>query len=142
MRTEPGIVHFHGGGWILGDKDTHDRLTRELAVETEAASSSWTTTARQRPVPGRDRAGMRLHDVRRRRRPRPGHRPRAPGRCRHCVGGTMAAAVTLPAKARGGPALVLQVLLYPVTDANFEDTSSTTSFATRARPTPASSPRP
>jgi acetyl esterase len=33
----PGVMHFHGGGWILGDKETHDRLTRELAVETDAA---------------------------------------------------------------------------------------------------------
>src|SRR5579885_1132677 len=27
----PGIVYFHGGGWVLGDKETHDRLIRELA---------------------------------------------------------------------------------------------------------------
>ncbi|WP_417022301.1 alpha/beta hydrolase fold domain-containing protein, partial [Bilophila wadsworthia] len=27
----------HGGGWILGDKDTHDRLVRELAKGAKAA---------------------------------------------------------------------------------------------------------
>jgi len=39
------------------------------------------------------------------------------------VGGNMAAAVTLLAKERGGPALRAQVLFYPVTDANFDDGS-------------------
>jgi acetyl esterase/lipase len=28
----PVIVYMHGGGWILGNAKTHDRLTRELAV--------------------------------------------------------------------------------------------------------------
>jgi acetyl esterase len=31
-RTLPAVMYFHGGGWILGDKDTHDRLVREIAV--------------------------------------------------------------------------------------------------------------
>ena len=33
----PVVMHFHGGGWILGDKDTHDRMTREIAVGANAA---------------------------------------------------------------------------------------------------------
>src|SRR5262249_55402538 len=33
----PAIFHMHGGGWILGDKGTHDRLTRELAIGANAA---------------------------------------------------------------------------------------------------------
>ena len=35
--TLPVVMHFHGGGWILGDKETHDRMTREIAVGTNAA---------------------------------------------------------------------------------------------------------
>src|SRR4051794_32547175 len=27
----PVVMHIHGGGWILGDRETHDRLTREIA---------------------------------------------------------------------------------------------------------------
>jgi len=27
----PGIVYFHGGGWVTGDLDSHDRLCRRLA---------------------------------------------------------------------------------------------------------------
>ena len=33
----PVLMYFHGGGWVLGDKITHDRLVRELAVGTGAA---------------------------------------------------------------------------------------------------------
>lgn len=36
----PVIMHFHGGGWVLGDAQTHDRLVRELANGAEAAGSS------------------------------------------------------------------------------------------------------
>jgi acetyl esterase len=32
----PAIVYFHGGGWVLGDSTTHDRLVRELAVGAAA----------------------------------------------------------------------------------------------------------
>lgn len=31
VDTLPIVLHCHGGGWILGDKDTHERLDRELA---------------------------------------------------------------------------------------------------------------
>jgi acetyl esterase len=30
------IMYFHGGGWVLGDAVTHDRLVRELAAGTGA----------------------------------------------------------------------------------------------------------
>src|SRR5262245_6794224 len=33
----PVIMYIHGGGWILGSEDTHDRLVRELAVGSNAA---------------------------------------------------------------------------------------------------------
>jgi acetyl esterase len=31
-RPSPGLLYLHGGGWVIGSPDTHDRLTRELAV--------------------------------------------------------------------------------------------------------------
>ena len=34
--TLPVIVYIHGGGWVIGDKETHDRLIRELAVGANA----------------------------------------------------------------------------------------------------------
>lgn len=36
-ETLPVIVYIHGGGWVLGDLDTHDRITRKLAVSSGAA---------------------------------------------------------------------------------------------------------
>jgi len=35
--TSPTVVFFHGGGWVAGDLDTHDRQARLLAIETGAA---------------------------------------------------------------------------------------------------------
>src|ERR1044071_282031 len=35
--TLPAILYMHGGGWVLGNAHTHDRLVRELAVGTGAA---------------------------------------------------------------------------------------------------------
>src|SRR5260370_32453537 len=32
----PVVMYFHGGGWILGDKETHDRLVREIAHGAQA----------------------------------------------------------------------------------------------------------
>lgn len=30
----PAILFFHGGGWVIGDLDTHDSICRKIAVET------------------------------------------------------------------------------------------------------------
>src|SRR3954470_11227168 len=37
VGTLPVILYMHGGGWVLGDAATHDRLVRELAVGAGAA---------------------------------------------------------------------------------------------------------
>lgn len=39
-ETLPVIVYIHGGGWVLGDPDTHDRITRKLAASAGAAVAS------------------------------------------------------------------------------------------------------
>lgn len=36
----PAIVYIHGGGWVLGNPDTHDRITRILADRTKAVVAS------------------------------------------------------------------------------------------------------
>ena len=36
-NTLPVVMYFHGGGWVLGDKDTHDRLIREICNGAKAA---------------------------------------------------------------------------------------------------------
>src|SRR5260370_3739214 len=32
----PAVMYFHGGGWMLGDTETHDRLMREIAIGAQA----------------------------------------------------------------------------------------------------------
>ncbi|MEW6263481.1 MAG: alpha/beta hydrolase fold domain-containing protein [Thermodesulfobacteriota bacterium] len=36
-RPRPGLVYLHGGGWIFGDLDTHDKIMRLLALSSGAA---------------------------------------------------------------------------------------------------------
>jgi acetyl esterase len=120
----PGVMYFHGGGWILGDKETHDRLVREIAngahvtvvfvdyarspearypvaIEQAYAATKW--MAEHGASLGVDPARLAVVG--------------------DSAGGNMVAAVTLLAKQRGGPKLAFQVLCYPVTDANFENQS-------------------
>ena len=42
----PALVFFHGGGWVIGDLDTHDVLCRQLTAESGASvvMSSWCTS--------------------------------------------------------------------------------------------------
>src|SRR4030095_6672184 len=35
--TLPVVIYTHGGGWVLGDRETHDRLVRELTVGAKRA---------------------------------------------------------------------------------------------------------
>lgn len=125
----PAILYLHGGGWVLGDKNTHDRLVREIAVGVQAAVvfvDYHRSPEAQFPVPGEEgyaalkyvaeHAGDFNIDA---------DRIAIAG---DSVGGALAAAVTLMAKERGGPKLVQQVLFYPVADAHFE-TGSYNQFA-------------
>src|SRR5450631_957060 len=34
-QKSPTVVFFHGGGWVAGDLETHDRQARLLAIETD-----------------------------------------------------------------------------------------------------------
>ncbi|MBO0778603.1 MAG: alpha/beta hydrolase, partial [Ktedonobacteraceae bacterium] len=120
----PGVMYFHGGGWILGDKETHDRLIREIANGAQAAvvfvdyarspearypiaiEQAYTATkwvAEQGDSIGIDTSRLAVAG--------------------DSVGGNMATVVTLLAQERGGPKIDFQVLFYPVTDANFESQS-------------------
>jgi len=115
----PVVFHFHGGGWILGDKDTNERLDRELANAAQAVVVFVDYTPApdaQYPVQNEqayttlqgaiaNAAGI-------------GADPARVALAGDGAGGNMTAALTLMAKERGGPQIAAQVLFCPVTDAN------------------------
>jgi acetyl esterase len=113
----PVLTFFHGGGWVIGDIDTHDPLCRSLTNQAGCITVS---------------VDYRLA---------PEHKfPAAPEDCyaatkwvadnaasfngdaaRHAIGGDSAggnltAVVAQMARDRGGPPLVFQLMLYPATD--------------------------
>jgi acetyl esterase len=125
----PVVLYIHGGGWVLGNADTHDRLVRELAVgagaavafveydrspeaqypvaiEQAYATAQWLT--REGAAEGFDVARIAVAG--------------------DSVGGDMTAAVAIMAKQRGDVTFVHQSMYYPVTDAG-QDTDSYREFA-------------
>src|SRR5580693_8914529 len=120
----PALVYFHGGGWVIGDLDTHDSLCRHLAnaarcivvavdyrlapehkfpaaVEDCFAATSW--VAREAVALGIDRERL------------------AGGG--DSAGGNLAAVVSLIARDRGAPKLRYQALLYPAVDCGMTHSS-------------------
>ncbi|WP_016835824.1 alpha/beta hydrolase [Herbaspirillum lusitanum] len=129
QKTLPAFMYFHGGGWVLGDFPTHERLVRDLvagsgavavfvnyalspeaeygvAIEQAYAATKWVAEhGKEINIDGK-RLGV----------------------AGNSAGGNIAAVVALMASEKGTPALRSQVLLSPVTDANF-DTPSYKQFA-------------
>ncbi|MDE1189092.1 MAG: alpha/beta hydrolase [Pantoea sp.] len=126
--TLPVFMFFHGGGWILGDFPTHERLVRDLVVESGAAAvfvnytpspeAHFPVAINQAYAATRwvaehgDEIGV------------DGKRLALVG---NSVGGNMVAAVALQAKQQHTPAIRYDVMLWPVTDAHF-DTASYNQF--------------
>lgn len=125
----PVVLYIHGGGWVLGNTGTHDRLVRDLAVGTGAAivfveydrspearypvaieqayaTAEWIVASGAEF--GLDASRLAIAG--------------------DSVGGNMTAAVTLLAKQRGTVNFVHQSLYYPVTDAG-QNTDSYREYA-------------
>jgi len=126
----PVLVFFHGGGWVAGSIDTHDRVCRSLTKSAECvtvavdyrlapeykfpaaledcyAATQWVAD---------NSAAINVDSAR-----------IAVGG--DSSGGNLAAAVALMARDRGGPKLVYQLLLYPVTDYYEPGTASYQEYA-------------
>jgi acetyl esterase len=116
-RPAPLLVFFHGGGFVFGDLDTHDGVCRMLCRHAGAHVLAIDyRLAPEHPFPAAvedARAALRwacanASDL--------GADPRRIGVGGDSAGGNLAAVVAQLAARDGGPAPVLQLLIYPVTD--------------------------
>jgi acetyl esterase len=125
----PAILYMHGGGWVLGNADSHDRLVRELAVGTGAAvvfvEYDRSPEARYPVAIEQGYAAARWIV---REGAAHGLDPDRMAVAGDSVGGNMTAALALMAGERGDVRFVHQSMYYPVTDAAM-DTESYEQFA-------------
>ncbi|MEU6556164.1 alpha/beta hydrolase [Streptomyces sp. NPDC046915] len=126
----PVVLYMHGGGWILGNADTHDRLVRELANGIRAAVV-FVEYARspEAHYPVAIEQGYATAQWIVREGAAHGLDPDRIAVAGDSVGGNMTAALALLAKERGDVRFVHQSMYYPVTDADM-DTKSYSDFAT------------
>lgn len=120
----PVILYVHGGGWVLGNAGTHDRLVRELAVGARAAVAfveyDRSPEARH-PVAIEQAYATARHIVAQ--GARMGLDAKRLAVAGDSVGGNMAAVLAILAKQRGDVRFVHQSLYYPVTDAAMDTAS-------------------
>ncbi len=120
----PAFMFFHGGGWVIGDFATHKRLVRDLVVYSGAVAvcvdydrspeAKFPVAINQAYAATKWVAenGKAIHvDA---------SKLAVAG---NSVGGNMAAVVALMAKDKRGPKIRFQLLMWPVTNANFETAS-------------------
>ena len=125
----PAIVYMHGGGWVLGNAGTHDRLVRELAVGANAALAFVEyPNAPEARYPVAIEQGYATAQWITREGESKGLDPSRIAVTGESVGGNMTAALTLMAKERGDVQFVHAGIYYPVTDAAM-DTQSYEEFA-------------
>jgi acetyl esterase len=133
-ENSPTVVFFHGGGWVAGDLETHDRQARLLAIETGAVVVS--VDYRRPPetrFPGAFEDGFAaVRDVIARIAEFGGDSARV-GVAGDSAGGNLAATVAIACR-DAGIGLSAQLLVYPITDAlgNYADSKENARFPSRA----------
>ncbi|MBS0474244.1 MAG: chloramphenicol hydrolase [Proteobacteria bacterium] len=124
-KNPPLVLYFHGGGWVIGDLESHDATCRALARSSGAAVLSVDyRLAPETKFPGplddcydallwaAEHASELGVDA---------QRLAVAG---DSAGGNLAAAVAIRARDENGPALRHQLLIYPVTDTDFDNASN------------------
>jgi acetyl esterase len=125
----PAILYMHGGGWVLGNAHTHDRLVRELAVGTGAAVVFVEyDRSPEAHYPVAIEQGYATAQWIAREGAANGLDPERIAVAGDSVGGNMTASLALMAGDRGDVRFVQQSMYYPVTDAGM-DTGSYEQFA-------------
>jgi acetyl esterase len=132
-EKSPTVVFFHGGGWVAGDLETHDRQARLLSIETGAVVVS--VDYRRPPetrFPGAFEDGFAAaRDVIARIAEFGGDDSRV-GVAGDSAGGNLAAAVAIACR-DAGIKLAAQLLVYPATDVfgNYADAGENARFPSR-----------
>lgn len=126
----PIILYFHGGGWVLGDLDSHDNLCRTLAAKTNAI-----VVAVDYRLSPENIFPAALEDATKALRWIVANAQSCNGDAARIAvagdsaGGTLAAALSLQVRDQQGPAIAAQVLLYPAVDLSNLERPSTQQFA-------------
>ncbi len=121
---KPGLVYFHGGGFVVCDLDSHDSTCRELANGADCVVVSVDyRLAPEAPFPAAPEDCYAATQWVERRADSLGIDATRLAVAGDSAGGNLAAAVTLMSRDRGGPALTHQLLIYPVTDNRFDTES-------------------
>ncbi|MDZ4825103.1 MAG: alpha/beta hydrolase [Actinomycetota bacterium] len=122
--NQPLLVWLHGGGWVIGSVDSHDQLCRLLcdatgamvvSVEYRLAPESTFPAAVEDSVAVWDWVNQHAADL--------GADPERIALGGDSAGGNLAAVTCLAARESGGAQPRLQLLVYPVTDYEFESVS-------------------
>jgi acetyl esterase len=120
----PVFIFIHGGGWVLGDFPTHKRMVRDLVVLSGAAAVFVNYT----PTPDASYP-QAINEIYAATKwvAEHGDEINVDGKrlavVGNSVGGNMTAVTALKAKENGGPEIKLQIMLWPIVDANFETES-------------------
>lgn len=120
----PALVYFHGGGWVLGDLDGVDWICRSLAVATECVvfSVDYRLAPENKfPTPVEDCYQVTKWLVEN--ASAKGVDPNRVAVGGDSAGGNLATVVCLMARDRGGPPLIYQLLIYPITNHAFNTQS-------------------
>jgi acetyl esterase len=120
----PVLVFFHGGGWVIGNLDTHDGVCRSLtnAAGCMVVSVDYRLAPEHKFPAAAEDADAATHWVATN-AAAIGADPTRVAVGGDSAGGNLTAVVTLMARARGTPRLCLQLLVYPVTDARMDTAS-------------------
>jgi acetyl esterase len=120
----PVVMYYHGGGWVLGSKNTHDRLLRDLVNGTNAAFVfvNYTPSPEaQFPVPIEQAYAATKYVAEH--GDELGFDTSRLAIAGDSVCGNMVAVIAQLAKERKGPAIRYQAMFYPVTDSSLSQES-------------------
>ncbi|WP_288879926.1 alpha/beta hydrolase [Pedobacter panaciterrae] len=120
IGTLPVFIFIHGGGWVLGDYPTHKRMVRDLSVLSGAAgvfvNYTRTPDARYPTAINEIYAATKWVAENGEQISVDGKRLAVVG---NSVGGNMTAVTCIKAKESGGPKIKLQIMMWPIVDADF-----------------------